>query len=272
MELNCANDTCWYASCWDATKFPHAVVVRMPRFIPVPTEVTNPLSIVRSKRDFGITAAIVSAITIAAAGATAAAVSLSTSVQTATALNNLSANVASALDMQTSVNAHLKGGLMIVNQRVDLVQEQLDVLWQLAQIGCMWRMPGLCVTPVQYHNMSEAANLSRELSMYLTSNWTGRFDHLVRQLRVAIAHVNSTRVDIVFAQGISDWIASAVSILKEWAGMGSMIALLALAVFLGFWWLCKLRRQRQNDNIMLMQAFAALEAGYSPAVWLANLQ
>lgn len=64
------------------------------------------------------TAAIVTAISLAAVGATVAAVSMSTSVQTAAALNNLSANVAQALDVQSSINAQLKGGIMILNQRI----------------------------------------------------------------------------------------------------------------------------------------------------------
>lgn len=36
-DLNCTNVTCFYASCWDATRFPHAVVVRMPRHVPMST-------------------------------------------------------------------------------------------------------------------------------------------------------------------------------------------------------------------------------------------
>ena len=39
--------------------------------------------------------------------------------------------------------AQVKGGLMIVNQRIDLVQEQVDTPWQLAQLGCEWKMQGL---------------------------------------------------------------------------------------------------------------------------------
>lgn len=55
---------------------------------------------------------------------------------------------------------------MVVNQRIDLVQEQIDVLWQLAQLGCEWKMSGLCVTSVQYENFTHAANLSKQLSSF----------------------------------------------------------------------------------------------------------
>ena len=80
-------------------------------------------------------------------------------VQTVQTLNNLSALVAQALDAQTGLDSQLKGGLMVLNQRIDLVQEQIDVLWQLAQLGCEWKYLGLCVTSIQYEKFTHAANL-----------------------------------------------------------------------------------------------------------------
>lgn len=64
-------------------------------------------------------------------------------------------------------------------------------------------MLGLCVTSVPYDNMSKAANLSKELSKYLTGNWSKKFDSLMRELRVSISMVNSTRVDLSLARGLS---------------------------------------------------------------------
>lgn len=61
---------------------------------------------------------------------------------------------------QSSINVHLKGDIMVLNQRVDLFQEPVDTLWQIAQLG----------TSAQYQNHTQAANLSRQLSMYLTGN------------------------------------------------------------------------------------------------------
>lgn len=49
-------------------------------------------------------------ITVAAVSATVSAVALSGTVQTANVLNNLSANVANALDLQASLNSQVKGG------------------------------------------------------------------------------------------------------------------------------------------------------------------
>lgn len=47
------------------------------------------MTLFRQHRDFGITAAMITAIAVSATAATAAAISLSTTVQTAHALNNL---------------------------------------------------------------------------------------------------------------------------------------------------------------------------------------
>ena len=78
--LNCTPATCYYALCWDASIFPLAVVTSMPRYVPVLVEVPSSMTLLRPKRDFGITAAIVIALTVAAAGATISAVALSSTV------------------------------------------------------------------------------------------------------------------------------------------------------------------------------------------------
>ena len=39
---------------------------------------------------------------------------------------------------------------MILNQRLDLVEEQIGVLYQLAQLGCERKLGALCITSVQY--------------------------------------------------------------------------------------------------------------------------
>jgi hypothetical protein len=79
--------------------------------------------------------AIVTAIAISATTAMAAAISLISVVQTAPAVNNLSAGVAEALDVQGNINSQLKAGILLLNQRVDLVQEEVDVLMESAQLG-----------------------------------------------------------------------------------------------------------------------------------------
>ena len=51
-----------------------------------------------------------------------------------------------------------------LGKRIDLVQ---DTLWQLAQLGCEWKMAGLCVTSIQYQNFILEASLSKRLSQSL---------------------------------------------------------------------------------------------------------
>ena len=212
------------------------------------------MALLRPKRDYGINAAIVAPITMAAVGATLSAVALSSSIQTASTLNNLSANVAHALDLQTSLNAQVKGGLMIMNQCIDLVQEQVDTLWQLAHLGSEWKRQGL-----QYSNFTRAANLSKSLSSFLLQNWSLEFEDTLKELRLAVTHVNSTRVDISFASGM----ASAMNHLKEWAGMGTLAGLLMLVSLICLWCLCKIRVTRKHDTAMITQAFTTIEAGQS---------
>ena len=53
---------------------------------------------------------------------------LGLSRQTTDTINTLSASVTTAMDKQASANVKIQGGLMLVNQLIDLVQIQLDVL------------------------------------------------------------------------------------------------------------------------------------------------
>ena len=103
-----------------------------------------------------------------------------------------------------------------MNQRIDLVQEQLDVLWQIAQLGCEQKFPGLCVTSIQYEKFTRAANLSKSLSQYMLQNWTAEFEQTLRELRL---QVNSTRLDLSLTKGLPNWISSAFSFVKEWVGL-----------------------------------------------------
>lgn len=73
-ELHCNQTTCFYVLCWNATAFPLAVVTRLPHYVPVPMEAPSSLTLFREKRDFGITTAVVAAITVAAVSATVSAV------------------------------------------------------------------------------------------------------------------------------------------------------------------------------------------------------
>lgn len=99
----------------------------------------------------------------------------------------------------------------------------------------------LSVTSIQYENFTRATNFSKQMSKYLLGNWTGEFDSLIDQLRVAIVIVNSTHVDAELATGLSSWIAAAMNHLKDWAGLGALAVLLLLVAFVSLWCLCQMR-------------------------------
>jgi hypothetical protein len=144
----------------------------------------------RQKQDFGITAAM------------AAGFAMATSVQSSTTIEQLSSSVANVIDQHSVLSAQLKGGLMIVNQRIDLVEERLEVLLQMAQLGCDKKSGALCITSVQYENWTCAANLSKELSLFLTGNWSEGFDEKLELLCVAVMAINSMPVDPSLINGI----------------------------------------------------------------------
>jgi len=143
-------------------------------------------------RVFGITAATITAKAVSAATDIAAAISLTFVVQTAAAVSNLSTGIAEALDFQGNINSQLKAGILLLYQRVDLLQEQADIMMELMQLGCEWKYSGLCVTSVSFVNVSRAAQISHNISQDLTGIWSQHFDGLVQELRQPIVHINST--------------------------------------------------------------------------------
>jgi hypothetical protein len=111
-SLNC-NDSevnCYLAEYWDGDN-DTAVVVKIPTFVPIPVE-TNPnrfpiFNLFRKKRDFGISAAIISTIVVSAAAATSAAVAVANQVQTAEIVNQIVKKTAVELGIQEEFNTHL---------------------------------------------------------------------------------------------------------------------------------------------------------------------
>ncbi|XP_037066688.1 uncharacterized protein LOC119089013 [Peromyscus leucopus] len=193
--LNCSSQKCILTQCWSASEHDAMVIVRVPMYIPFPARVMDdelPVLLSRHKRDFGITAAIVTAIAVSATAAAVAAASLATAVPTAKALNTLSGSTAQALYTQMAVNMQLQRGIVLLNQRVDLLQEQIDILQQVITAACVVPMSGLCLTTVQYNNFSRAANYSKYLSALLTGTWNAEFDNLTNVLRAEIIMINST--------------------------------------------------------------------------------
>jgi hypothetical protein len=141
------------------------------------------------------------------------------SVGTASVLNDLSSNTASALVVQEGINTNLKAGILMVNQRVDWLQEQMNILEQLVFASCITHMSGMCVTSVQYQNFSRAANLSRAIGAMLLGNWSHDLDTKMKELRASIVAMNNTHVEIATAKQWLEIIQGTVEFFKNWRGM-----------------------------------------------------
>uniref|UniRef100_M3XSQ4 Uncharacterized protein n=1 Tax=Mustela putorius furo TaxID=9669 RepID=M3XSQ4_MUSPF len=108
-KLNCTLNTCFLTQCWNATGFSLTMIMRIPMFLPMPVSVPEedlPV-LLRHKRDFGITTAMVTAVAASAAAAAAAATALAIAIPTAKEINQLSTNTAEALQTQNEINDHL---------------------------------------------------------------------------------------------------------------------------------------------------------------------
>ena len=88
----------------------------------------------------------------------------------------------------------------------------------------------------------------------------------------SIVHINSTRVDLSLAGGLAEWITVAASRLKEWAGLAGLALCLILISVLAFWCMCHMQFKQRRTQALMIQAFAAVETGQSPQVWLGMLE
>ena len=98
---------------------PLSLVVHLPTFVPVPVEADPEkfpiMSLVRQKRDFGITAAIVIAIVVSAASAVTAGTAMAHQINTADTISQIAEKSSEALLTLQRVDSHIASGLMLVN-------------------------------------------------------------------------------------------------------------------------------------------------------------
>ena len=92
------------------------------------------------------------------------------------------------------------------------------------------------------------------------------------QLCAAIVMVNSTRAYARLATGLSFWIEAAMNHLREWEGMGTLVGFLLLVCLVCLCCLCRMRFVQRRHAVMVVQVFAAIEAGQSPQAWLKVIQ
>ncbi|KAL6082780.1 hypothetical protein STEG23_031222 [Scotinomys teguina] len=270
--VDCFKDSCLLAECWNGT-WTLAVIVKVPTFAPIPVKVdlkTFPImTLLRERRDFGITAAIIAAIVLSAAGTITAAVAMTNQIQTAQTINTVVEQTSAVMEMQHRINKHLMSSIVAANQRMDLIQTQVEDLFGLIQIGCIAKLKHMCVTPLRYE---DAGNESRRMASYLAGNWTRDIELLMSQQLLQIAGLNETRVEPISLGDFTDWLSSAFSFFKEWVGVGIFGAICCFGVVLSLWFLCQLQARQVRDKAVIIQALAALEHGVSPQVWLASLK
>ena len=156
--------------------------MRVPTYVPIPVRVdpsTFPIThLLRTKWDFVITASLVSASAVSAAAATTATVAMAATTQIAEAVNKIVERMASTMTTLKSIDGHLKAGILTVNQRVNLLQEQVDDLVTLTSVGCIHSLSSLCITSRLAENFikkvtwaSSWAHTSRETGARNSRTW-----------------------------------------------------------------------------------------------------
>ncbi|KAL6031553.1 hypothetical protein STEG23_003186 [Scotinomys teguina] len=108
--VDCFKDLCLLAECWNGT-WTLAVIVKVPTFVPILVEADSKtfpiLTLLRERRDFGITAAIVAAIVLSAASAVTATVAMTNQIQTAQIVNTVVEQTSAVMETQHRINKHL---------------------------------------------------------------------------------------------------------------------------------------------------------------------
>lgn len=97
---------------------------------------------------------------------------------------------------------------------MDLVQHQVDKLFDIIKVGCISHQNGLCITPVSA-NVTAYQNQSKILSEYLSGNWTQEAELLTKELLFKINDLNSTRLEPMSLADINTWLSSLFLSLKN---------------------------------------------------------
>ena len=201
-----------------------------------------------------------------------AAVAMTATTQIAETVNEIVERTASTMTTLKSINGHLKAGILTVNQRVDLLQEQVDDLVTLTSVGCIHSLSSLCITSRLAENFMKNGNLSWQLSAYLQRKWSKEFENLTDTLTNQIISLNATWLELPTANAFLNMLKWTFSYFKEWAGIGALTGLMVLASLVCLWCICHMRASQHRNAAMIIQAFMAIEAGQAPLAWLTTLK
>jgi hypothetical protein len=91
-------------------------------------------------------------------------------VNTANTINQVAEKTSEALLSLQRVDSHIASGLMLVNQRVDVLQHNMEQMMDVIQMSCVASTPYVCITPIRYINDSFIK--STDLLNYLKGNWS----------------------------------------------------------------------------------------------------
>lgn len=127
-------------------------------------------------------------------------------------------------------------GILLVNQRVDLLQNQVDQLTDVVQLTCVHSTPNLYITPIAFINDSRFS--SNNISRYLTGQWSAELKDLQQEVTTYILSINATRVEPITFNDFTSWLVSMFSYFKEWVGVGLFGAILCCGSMFALWLLC----------------------------------
>lgn len=144
-------------------------------------------------------------------------------METAATVNSIVLQTAEALQTQKAVNTHLKERLMLLNQRIDILQEEIDMLYQLHNVICQPFYKAVCVSSSPF---SRLQNISHNLSDYLQSPWNAKFVNFSYQLTKQILRINDTRVKITSWQDFLSSLSEGLNLVKSWSSSVAIIVLI----------------------------------------------
>ena len=159
---------------------------------------------------------------------------------------------------------------MLVNQRVDILQHDMEQMMDVIQMSCVASTLHVCITPNRYINNSFIK--STDLSNYLKGNWSQELERLQTRLQMQILNLNGTRVEPVTLGDFTSWLTSAFSYFKEWVGVILFGAAICCGLVFMLWLVCKFRTQQKRDKVIVTQTLLAIENGSSPEIWLSMLK
>ncbi|KAL1778719.1 envelope glycoprotein, partial [Sigmodon hispidus] len=186
-------------------------------------------------------------------------------MQNAAVISKLSESVATALEIQETLNRPIHFGILSLNQQVSLLKEQMDALHLQQRLSCDLGYPTLCVTPMEVLN---ASGQLRKLNAYISGPWNATFLNYTLQLVHAIVKINETRVTPIEAATFWNKLAIAAGWVQRWARSVSLLVLCGGGLLGILYIFCKCRQCRKQQHEVIKQALMAMQPSPQAQVWV----